>query len=193
MLMRREQPVPAELVIPESQKQYNADIVTTTFGTLDKYVAANDNHQGGQYIGLRRQALPVAEQVTCTLDDLSSLPGYIYLGSPYSKYAQGLDVAARLVAESAAILMRRGLVVFSPIAHGHAVTHEGNLPALDWTFWQRQCDPLVDAAAALVVLQMEGWWESVGLEYEIKRFREVGKPIVYLPPTALDVLERRAA
>lgn len=54
MLMRREQPVPAELVIPESQNQYNADIATTTFAPLDKYVAANDNHQGGQYIGLRR-------------------------------------------------------------------------------------------------------------------------------------------
>lgn len=30
-------------VIPEPQKQYNADIATTTFGPLDKYVAANDN------------------------------------------------------------------------------------------------------------------------------------------------------
>lgn len=37
------QPVPAELVIPESRKQYNADIATTTFGPIEKYVAANDN------------------------------------------------------------------------------------------------------------------------------------------------------
>jgi hypothetical protein len=169
------------------------EVATTTFAPLDKYVAANDNHQGGRYIGLRRQTLPVAERVTVTLDDLSGLSGYIYLGSPYSKYAQGLDVAAKIVAESAAILMRRGLVVFSPIAHGHVVANDGGLPALDWTFWQRQCDPLVDASAALVVLQMEGWWESVGLEYEIKRFRDSGKPIVYLPPAALGVWERRAA
>lgn len=42
MLMRREQPVPAELVIPSTQKQYSAD-PTTNFGPLDKYVAANDN------------------------------------------------------------------------------------------------------------------------------------------------------
>lgn len=53
MLMRREQAVPAELVIPFSQKQYNSDIATTTFGPLDKYVAANDNERG-QYIGLTR-------------------------------------------------------------------------------------------------------------------------------------------
>lgn len=42
-------------VIPESQKQYNTDIATTTFAPLDKYVAANDNHQSGRYIGLRRE------------------------------------------------------------------------------------------------------------------------------------------
>jgi hypothetical protein len=30
------------------------EVVTTTFGPLDKYVPANDNHQGGGYIGLRR-------------------------------------------------------------------------------------------------------------------------------------------
>lgn len=43
MLMRREQAVPAELVIPFSQQQYNSDLATTTFGPLDKYVAVNDN------------------------------------------------------------------------------------------------------------------------------------------------------
>ncbi|MEB2845953.1 hypothetical protein [Endobacterium cereale] len=54
MLMRREQPLPVELAIPESHKRYNCDIATSTFAPLDKYVAANDNHQGGRYIGLSR-------------------------------------------------------------------------------------------------------------------------------------------
>ncbi|WP_421461326.1 hypothetical protein [Agrobacterium tumefaciens] len=43
MLMRREQAVPVELVIPFAQKQYNSELTTTTFGPLEKYVAANDN------------------------------------------------------------------------------------------------------------------------------------------------------
>jgi hypothetical protein len=30
------------------------EAVTTTFGPIEKYLAANDNHQGGSYIGLRR-------------------------------------------------------------------------------------------------------------------------------------------
>ena len=58
MLMRREQAVPAELVIPFSQQQYNSELTTTTFGPLEKYVAANDNRpqsqDNGQYIGLTR-------------------------------------------------------------------------------------------------------------------------------------------
>jgi hypothetical protein len=42
---RNESPVPAELmgVIPFSQKRYNDDIATTTFGPLEKYIPANDN------------------------------------------------------------------------------------------------------------------------------------------------------
>ncbi|WP_245445293.1 HD domain-containing protein [Agrobacterium rosae] len=46
MLTRKEQAAPAELVIPFSQKQYNSDLTTTTFGPLEKYVAANDNREG---------------------------------------------------------------------------------------------------------------------------------------------------
>ncbi|NTJ22273.1 hypothetical protein [Rhizobium rhizogenes] len=59
-----------EPVIPNSQKQYNDYIATTTFGSLDKYVASNDNvpqdesgasagfgvgAERGQYIGLTRR------------------------------------------------------------------------------------------------------------------------------------------
>ncbi len=40
--MRKEEAAPAELA-------------TTTFGNLEKYVAANDNHQVGSYIWLRRE------------------------------------------------------------------------------------------------------------------------------------------
>jgi len=39
------------------QLMEHGEVVTTTFGPLDKYVPANDNHQGGAYIGLRRSAV----------------------------------------------------------------------------------------------------------------------------------------
>lgn len=189
---RNESPVPAELT-------------EATFGPLDKYVAANDNHQGGltggQYIGLTRGKQHHANFVESTtawrtstdriesgLEALGLLDGYIYLGSPYSKYAAGHDAAARDVAECAAALMSKGLPIYAPIPHGHSITMAGGLPK-DWDFWKRQCDPMIDAAAALIVLTMDGWQESVGLTYEISSFLVAQKPILYLAPTDLGVSE----
>ena len=116
--------------------------------------------------------------------------GFTYLGSPYSKYKGGPDAAAQIAAKAAAALMRCGEVVYSPIAHGHAVAAYG-LP-LDWGFWKAQCHPLIDAASKLIVLQMEGWGDSVGLQYEIGEFRRSGKPIKFMPLDEV-LLDRRAA
>lgn len=120
------------------------------------------------------------ERLPSGLALLAAAKGYIYLGSPYSKYEAGHDAAARVVADSAAALMRRGLVIYSPIAHGHAVAAHG-VP-LTWDFWKRQCQPLIDSAAGLIVLTMAGWQESVGLQYEIEEFVRAGKPILHVSP-----------
>lgn len=114
---------------------------------------------------------------------IRDLPGFVYLGSPYSLYRGGHDEAARVVASYAAAMMASGLRVYSPIAHGHFVTAHGKLP-LSWGFWKDQCQPMIDAASSLVVLTMDGWGESVGLTYEIEEFARAGKPVVYLAPVA---------
>lgn len=113
---------------------------------------------------------------------LRAAGGFIYLGSPYSLYPDH-DEAAEIVAAAAAGLMAQGLVVYSPIAHGHYVSQQGELPT-SWGFWKAQCQPLIDAAAALAVLKMEGWGKSVGLQYEIGEFRRAGKPVVFLDSEA---------
>ncbi|MFU0504095.1 DUF1937 family protein [Pseudaminobacter sp. NGMCC 1.201702] len=125
-----------------------------------------------------------------SLDPIRNLPGYVYLGSPYTLYPNGLHEAARTVALAASRLMARGLVIYSPIAHGHYIASHFKLPA-EWEFWKRQCQPLMEGASSLIVLKMDGWADSVGLTYEIEWFHENGKPIVYLEPGALE--ERRAA
>jgi len=117
---------------------------------------------------------------------LDSLPtdGFIYLGSPYSLQAD-LNEAADIAEQAAALLMRRRHAVYAPIPHGHTIARHG-LPS-DWSFWKRQCEPFIDAASALVVLKLDGWRDSVGLTYEIARFHEAGKPIVYVDPEELEV------
>jgi hypothetical protein len=127
------------------------------------------------------------ERLPGALKLLQAMSGYVYLGSPYSKYEAGHDAAARVVADAAASLMRRGLVIYSPIAHGHAVAAHG-LP-LDWAFWKAQCQPLIDGATALVVLTMDGWQESVGLQYEIGEFVRTGRPILHVSPAWLAASE----
>lgn len=190
----------AEAVIPSPQKQYNADLATTTFGPLEKYQAANDNvpqTTGRGLMGSGKPYLYSAEELAAreicdkplhSLDDIAKLPGFIYLGSPYAKYHAGMDEAARVVTECAGKLMARGFRIYCPIAHGHAVTRYQELPRT-WDYWKDQDQPLIDAASSLIVLEMHGWWDSVGLTYEFKSFLEAGKPVVYVEPSELGVVE----
>ncbi len=179
------------------------DLVTTTFAPLESVIlssrpSSSDTGRttGRGPIGSGKPYLysaqdlvekDIREKQLHSLDDIAKLRGFVYLGSPYSKYARGFDEAARVVAASAAALMRDGFRVYSPIAHGHAVAAHG-LP-LTWDFWKDQCQPMIDAASSLIVLEMHGWWDSVGLQYEFDCFLKAGKPVVYVEPSELGVRE----
>ncbi|EYR81914.1 DUF1937 family protein [Shinella sp. DD12] len=160
---------------------------------FDKLLAAHVAHRpastdSGQFRGDNpHMEMTPEERLPSGLALLSARHGYLYLGSPYSKYEAGHDAAARVVADAAATLMRRGLVIYSPIAHGHAIAAHG-LP-LDWAFWKAQCQPLIDGAVGLIVLTMDGWQESVGLQYEIEEFVRTGRPILHVPPAWLAASE----
>lgn len=108
---------------------------------------------------------------------------YWYIGSPYSKYPGGLQEAFRIACAETARFMAAGVPVFCPIAHSHSVAQHGDLPKKDHDFWMSVDKPMVDAAIGLIVLTMEGWRESEGLQQEIKWFKEARKPIRYLRPT----------
>jgi hypothetical protein len=181
------------------------ELAETTFGPLDKYVPANDNHQGGTYIGLRRSAAQsrtdfenyvekwrqddsFAYRQEQGLEALTELKGFVYLGSPYAKYDAGLEEAARVVTACAGTLMKRGMNIFCPITHGHAVTRLTELPR-DWDYWKNRDQPFIDAAEAILVVTMRGWQDSVGLTYEIDEFFKAGKPMMFISPADLGVEE----
>lgn len=108
--------------------------------------------------------------------------GVVYVATPYTKYHAGIDKAAKVAARAAAALMKMGVKVFSPIAHSHAIATVGGIDPKDWSFWKPQNEAAIDAASALAVVQVRGWDESVGVAYEIKRFTDAGKKVVYLEP-----------
>lgn len=113
--------------------------------------------------------------------------GVVYLASPYSKLVDtiGLDEAARLVTVAAGALIEEGAVVFSPIAHGHAVATAYGFDKLDAGMWMAQCYPMVSACAACVVLKLDGWRESSGVAEEVHLFQSQGKPVIYVEPESL--------
>lgn len=104
----------------------------------------------------------------------------VYLASPYSH----VDAAVRQRRYEAACavtaaMLKRGVVVFSPIVHSHPLVAHGL--SGEWDFWQPVDQVYLDASRALMVLQLPGWRESVGVQWEIEYARAAGKPVGFIP------------
>jgi nucleoside 2-deoxyribosyltransferase len=109
----------------------------------------------------------------------------IYLASPYSHPDAAVrEQRFRSACQAAARLMRNGEVVFSPIAHGHPIALHG-LPT-DWRFWERHDREQLNRCDEVVVLTLDGWRESEGVQAEIRIAGELGKPVRYLMPDGGD-------
>ena len=116
----------------------------------------------------------------------------IYLASPFTHVdpairQQRFEAACR----AAAALICRGQTVFSPIAHSHAICRYG-VP-LDWQFWQRHDRRYLDVCDEVVVLMLDGWRESIGVQAEITIARELGKPVTFLAVVGQTVEDPRHA
>lgn len=104
----------------------------------------------------------------------------IYLASPYSSRSPEVQVMRYLKARTVnARMMREGRLVYSPIAHCHAMHEYDNLPG-DWQFWAKFDRAMITACDELVVLMLDGWRESIGVTAEIAIAVELGKPVSYM-------------
>jgi nucleoside 2-deoxyribosyltransferase len=111
----------------------------------------------------------------------------IYLASPYSHpYPSVRNARFDAVCRVAAQLMSRGLLIFSPIAHSHPIACAGDLPT-GFDFWERYDRAHMDACGGMIVVMMDGWETSTGVQAEIAYMRAAGKPIAYI---AMDMLSR---
>jgi hypothetical protein len=109
----------------------------------------------------------------------------IYVGTPYSKWADGLDAAFVEAAKLTARLMQSGLKVYSPIAHTHPLAIYGNIDPLDHDIWLPFDGAMMDKADAMIVAMMDGWETSKGVRHEIQVFTEAGKPVFFMSPDDL--------
>ena len=103
----------------------------------------------------------------------------IYIASPYShKDPNVMHNRYEKVKGFTAACMREGLNVYSPIVHGHAIAESHDLPT-DWQFWKDQCLSMLRVADRMIVLQMNGYKESVGVRAEIEFCEMAGIPVSY--------------
>lgn len=109
----------------------------------------------------------------------------IYLVSPYSHPDSAVREKRFCEAcRAAATLLSAGHAVFSPIAHSHPLVTHG-LPT-DWAFWEQWGRNMLTRCDEVVVLQLDGWIDSVGVRAEIEMARELGKPMQFVEPSRVD-------
>lgn len=103
-----------------------------------------------------------------------------YLASCYSRHPGGIAVANEQVCRAAATLIKLGRHIFSPVAHSHAIATMGCLDPLDSVLWMELDLKFIRACDELLILQLPGWDDSLGIKQEIKEFKSRNKPIKYL-------------
>lgn len=116
--------------------------------------------------------------------DLTPLRQYelIYVASPYSKYIWGIDAAFDDIAKITGRLIRNELNVYSPIVHTHKIAIASGMDPLDHSLWMKIDETLMNKSDALLVVKMQGWQESYGVNYEVRYFDTRGKPIHFFDP-----------
>lgn len=145
-----------------------------------------DIRKAGWYISRKIAGIEAAQGMPCNLRQFS----LCYLATPYSKYKDGIEAAFQDAARIAAMLLKTGIKVYSPITHTHPLAVFGELDPLDHKIWLPFDEAMMEACDALVVVHMDGWQQSYGIAHEIKVFGAARKPIFDLDPASFELTRR---
>lgn len=112
-----------------------------------------------------------------------------YLACPYSHDDPAVcERRFKAVNRVAAQLIKQGLFIYSPVSHGYILAKTGDLPT-GWSFWESFDRAMLSKCKCLLVLMLDGWKESVGVQAEIKIAGELELHIEYLDPTEFGLNE----
>lgn len=105
----------------------------------------------------------------------------IYLATPISHEDPKVEAFRIATANRAAsILHDAGIPVFSPASHGGPIA---SLSAIrqSWSYWEKVDIPILTLCCThLVVLCVEGWERSVGVQAEIEAAFDANLTLVYI-------------
>jgi len=108
------------------------------------------------------------------------MPDIAYLASPYSDKSTAVQYDRYSMAVSAvAALVRNGCFVFSPIVHSHPVAMLSDMPG-DYAYWQDFDEAMLRRCDRMIVLKLQGWRTSLGVQAEIEVAMRLGMNIEYM-------------
>lgn len=105
---------------------------------------------------------------------------FTYLAVPYSHSDPAVrEGRFRMANKAAAYLLKAGHIVYSPISHCHPIALADDLPK-GWEFWRNLDEFYLKHSRQLVVLMLEGWMDSEGVQEEVEIAKGRGIPVMYL-------------
>lgn len=96
-----------------------------------------------------------------------------YLAAPYSAVATDLvEQRMEKVAQAQAQLVSRGFFPVTPLSC-HWIKQHGDWP-VDWNFWQHYSRALLEQCDKFVIVDLDGWETSEGVQAELRYARSLG-------------------
>jgi hypothetical protein len=140
---------------------------------------------------IERPDYPAEEQAMLDRRDARPFRPLTYLACPYTfKHANPETArAVRTWRAHQATLATAWLIrgkqwnVLSPITHSHPLHEIGQCDG-DWKFWEKIDREFIQCSQRMVVLMLDGWRISEGVQAEIKIAQEAGLPVEYLLPVS---------
>ena len=103
----------------------------------------------------------------------------VYLACPYSHddpaVMQQRYETANLIAGQ---LMQMDYYVFSPLSHSHPITQQCRMNAVDHDFWLAQDCAIFMHCELMMIVDIDGWKDSYGIQLEIQWAMDLDMPIV---------------
>lgn len=109
----------------------------------------------------------------------------VYLAGPYTHVDYHIRLKRyRMLTQAAAVLMRNGCIVYSPITYTHILDSQYTQMGLSMSHeeWLEFDRPFMEMCESLYILKLDGWTESTGIAREIEYFTSKQRQIIYLPP-----------
>lgn len=121
---------------------------------------------------------------------------FTYIASPYTHPNEDVIQSRYLVTLAyTSFLLHNKKYVFSPIVHCHPLAVIANIPR-NFSFWRHYNEAMLSKAKKLIVLQLPGWKQSQGVNFETayaigkdipiayRSFDEIREIVIRYPNTA---------